>query len=154
MDKPSATPEWPFRSLLFIPANKSDWIRKSPRFAADAIIMDLEDAVPPEQKKSARDSAREGAQFLRTQNFCRKLKELDLLEPMQAQGSGLTVVRDDKVNTPYILKKMSRKTGDFSFSIERLPAGQEAPLSLMAFGENGAVMMRWLTPLLAMLAAS
>lgn len=69
MDKPSATPEWPFRSLLFIPANKSDWIRKSPRFAADAIIMDLEDAVPPEQKKSARDSAREGAQFLRTQGI-------------------------------------------------------------------------------------
>ena len=44
----------PIRSELFVPGNKEDWIRKAPRYGADALILDLEDSVPPENKSEAR----------------------------------------------------------------------------------------------------
>ena len=46
----------PIRSELFVPGNKDDWMRKAPRYGADALILDLEDSVPPEQKPAARQS--------------------------------------------------------------------------------------------------
>jgi citrate lyase subunit beta/citryl-CoA lyase len=54
-----AAPAWPFRSFLFVPGNKPDWIVKARRAKPDAIILDLEDSVPPEHKKAARAIVRE-----------------------------------------------------------------------------------------------
>lgn len=51
---------WPLRSLLFVPGQKPDWIRKAPRYKPDALIIDLEDAVPPAEKVAARRTTREG----------------------------------------------------------------------------------------------
>jgi citrate lyase subunit beta/citryl-CoA lyase len=46
----------PVRSLLYVPANKPDWITSAPtEYDADAIIYDLEDAVPPGEKADARE---------------------------------------------------------------------------------------------------
>ena len=36
----------PYRSLLFVPGHKRDWIDKALNSEADAIIIDLEDSVP------------------------------------------------------------------------------------------------------------
>ncbi len=36
----------PCRSILFVPGNRPDWIDKAPRFGPDALIVDLEGAVP------------------------------------------------------------------------------------------------------------
>ena len=47
----------PIRSMLFIPANRSSWIDRSPTFGADAIILDLEDSVPARDKELARNNA-------------------------------------------------------------------------------------------------
>ena len=44
----------PLRSELFVPGNKEDWMRKAPRYGADALILDLEDSVPPEEKVATR----------------------------------------------------------------------------------------------------
>ena len=41
---------------LFVPANKLDWIEKAERSEADALIIDLEDSVPLEEKSKTRDS--------------------------------------------------------------------------------------------------
>ena len=46
----------PLRSELFVPGNKEDWMRKAPQYGADALILDLEDSVPPEGKAAARPS--------------------------------------------------------------------------------------------------
>lgn len=46
----------PIRTELFVPGNKEDWMRKAPRYGADALILDLEDSVPPPQKPAARQS--------------------------------------------------------------------------------------------------
>jgi citrate lyase subunit beta / citryl-CoA lyase len=49
-------PRW--RSLLFAPAVRPDVVAKTPRSAPDAVCVDLEDAVPPGAKETARAQAR------------------------------------------------------------------------------------------------
>lgn len=44
----------PVRSFLFVPGNKPTWIEKSVAAKADALILDLEDSVPPDHKVEAR----------------------------------------------------------------------------------------------------
>ena len=60
---------WPLRTMLFIPAHKLDWIRKVGRFRPEAVVLDLEDAVPPALKKEARGLAREAIGLLRDQGI-------------------------------------------------------------------------------------
>lgn len=45
----------PIRTFLFVPGNKPAWIEKSINAKADALILDLEDSVPPAQKAEARE---------------------------------------------------------------------------------------------------
>jgi (3S)-malyl-CoA thioesterase len=45
----------PYRSVLYIPASRERALEKARALPADAIIFDLEDAVPPEEKPRARD---------------------------------------------------------------------------------------------------
>ncbi|GGR21664.1 HpcH/HpaI aldolase/citrate lyase family protein [Deinococcus ruber] len=46
-----------FRSVLYVPADKSRALAKLPELRCDAVILDLEDAVLPEQKGEARAGA-------------------------------------------------------------------------------------------------
>jgi citrate lyase subunit beta / citryl-CoA lyase len=57
---------WPFRSVLFTPGHKPDWIRKTPKYDPDAVILDLEDSVPPELKPGARATVKDGIGFLKS----------------------------------------------------------------------------------------
>jgi citrate lyase subunit beta/citryl-CoA lyase len=57
---------WPYRSLLFTPGHRLEWIRKTPKYDPDAVILDLEDAVPPAEKVAARATVKEGIAFLRS----------------------------------------------------------------------------------------
>ncbi|MEP3330374.1 CoA ester lyase [Sedimentitalea sp.] len=45
----------PIRSLLFVPGNKASMLEKGGNSGADALILDLEDSVPSDEKASARD---------------------------------------------------------------------------------------------------
>jgi len=54
---PSSSPEFVLRSLLFAPGNRADVLIKMPRSAPSAAVIDLEDAVPPDQKSEARTVA-------------------------------------------------------------------------------------------------
>jgi citrate lyase subunit beta/citryl-CoA lyase len=47
----------PIRSFLFVPGHKQRWVDKIPSFGADAVIIDLEDSVPVDQKAAAREIA-------------------------------------------------------------------------------------------------
>ncbi|ABB12752.1 HpcH/HpaI aldolase/citrate lyase family protein [Burkholderia lata] len=55
------------RSLLFVPGNKPTWIEKSVESKADALILDLEDSVPPAQKVEAREIVRSKLAWLAEQ---------------------------------------------------------------------------------------
>lgn len=48
------------RSLLFAPAVRPDFIAKLPARGADGVVIDCEDATPPNAKAEARVNAREG----------------------------------------------------------------------------------------------
>lgn len=63
----------PLRSMLFVPGNKFAWMEKALNYGADALIYDLEDAVPPADKTAARSLVR------------------DALEQFHAHGPTLTV---------------------------------------------------------------
>lgn len=45
----------PVRSLLYVPANRPEWVDSAPESEADGYIFDLEDAVPVDEKERARD---------------------------------------------------------------------------------------------------
>lgn len=45
-----------YRSLLYVPASSDRFIAKAAQCGADAIILDLEDSVAPDQKKAAREN--------------------------------------------------------------------------------------------------
>lgn len=47
----------PFRSVLYLPGNKPRVLEKAAQLPCDAIIIDLEDAVPPADKDEARANA-------------------------------------------------------------------------------------------------
>ncbi len=48
-----STRRW-FRSVLFVPGHQGDRIGKAARSGADAVLVDLEDAVPISRKDEAR----------------------------------------------------------------------------------------------------
>ncbi|RMH41821.1 MAG: CoA ester lyase, partial [Alphaproteobacteria bacterium] len=48
--------ERPYRSVLYIPASNGRAIEKARTLPVDAIILDLEDAVAPDQKAAAREA--------------------------------------------------------------------------------------------------
>lgn len=50
-----------WRSLLFVPGNRPDLAAKAPRSGPDAVVLDLEDAVPPAAKVEARASVARAA---------------------------------------------------------------------------------------------
>jgi citrate lyase subunit beta/citryl-CoA lyase len=54
----------PLRSLLFVPGNKAAWMEKAPQYGADALILDLEDSVPPSDKATARTLVRQAIETL------------------------------------------------------------------------------------------
>ena len=49
----------PLRSMLYVPGDKPRAIEKALTLGADAVILDLEDAVAPEHKETARQNVRE-----------------------------------------------------------------------------------------------
>ena len=45
----------PIRSFLFVPGNRESMLEKAAQAGADALILDLEDSVPPAEKVAARE---------------------------------------------------------------------------------------------------
>jgi citrate lyase subunit beta/citryl-CoA lyase len=58
----------PYRTLLFVPGHRIDWVDKAIDAGADAVVLDLEDAVPEQQKEGARVLVRESIERVRKTN--------------------------------------------------------------------------------------
>ncbi|KVX65741.1 HpcH/HpaI aldolase/citrate lyase family protein [Burkholderia stagnalis] len=79
---PSPQPVW--RSLLYVPAHVPRFVAKAAASDADALILDLEDSVPPEHKQAARDALADAVPMLRAAGrdvLVRANGPLDLLVP-------------------------------------------------------------------------
>ena len=55
------------RSVVFVPGNRPNMLERALNFAADVIMVDLEDSVPLAEKVHAREVAREWVPKLRRQ---------------------------------------------------------------------------------------
>lgn len=63
------------RSYLFVPGNRPDRFDKALASGADKVILDLEDAVPPDQKVQARKNV---AEYLSSENsICLRINSTD-----------------------------------------------------------------------------
>lgn len=60
-----------YRSMLYVPGNKLDWMLKAPKYGADALIFDLEDTVELTQKAGARSAVASAIKELCTGPFGR-----------------------------------------------------------------------------------
>lgn len=95
----------PYRSLLFVPASRPDWMERATRFGADAYVLDLEDAVAPGEKAAARQHAAEAIPKLAAEGVGVFVRINDLstphwLEDLQAVTvPGLTGVSPPKIHS-------------------------------------------------------
>jgi citrate lyase subunit beta/citryl-CoA lyase len=74
----------PMRSMLYVPGNRGDWVRKSAKYGADAIVIDFEDSVPDAEVPAAREALAENAAALRENG-----QDLIVLRPNAIQRGGL-----------------------------------------------------------------
>ena len=113
----------PLRSVLFVPGNKEDWIRKAPKYGADALILDIEDSVPPQEKDAAREIvsrmiAEIGAEqtlFVRVNPLETGITGFDLEAITQPNLYGITLPKvqcpADVVEVDVLLRFFERKAG-------------------------------------------
>jgi citrate lyase subunit beta/citryl-CoA lyase len=97
------------RSMLFVPASRPDMIAKAAQSAADAVCIDLEDSVAPDEKAGARTQVIEA---FRTLDFGARLRLVrinaldtsfayrDLVDVIEAAGAGIDLVMVPKVGSP------------------------------------------------------
>jgi citrate lyase subunit beta / citryl-CoA lyase len=113
-DLPSGPGRW--RTMLFVPANRPDMAAKAPRSAPDAVVLDLEDAVPPTAKSAARDSVREAAAGLAgTVPVCVRVNPPGtawFAEDVAALPSGLAAVVVPKLGSAAQVAEVADALGD------------------------------------------
>ena len=118
------------RSLLYVPGNKLDWMLKSPKYGADALIFDLEDSVPDDQKVQSRATVRKAVndlyQTTRTRLFVRinavstGLAEKDVEAVV---GPGLFGIQAPKIEGPEAVRRLDAVLANCETKA-KLPVGQ------------------------------
>src|SRR5690242_18588760 len=95
------------RSMLFVPASRPDMIAKAARSEADAVCIDLEDAVAPNDKETSRANV---AQAFNELDWGQRLRMFringldtpwayrDLIEVVEAAGEHIDLVMLPKAN--------------------------------------------------------
>ncbi|MEB3103625.1 HpcH/HpaI aldolase/citrate lyase family protein [Ferviditalea candida] len=126
-----------FRSLMFVPGNQPRRLEKVPSLMSDAIIYDLEDSVPLEEKETARKMVSEAlAKHTDKTSFVRvnAMSTVYFFEDVSAviskslQGIVLpkTERRDQIVIAEYLLTQLERKHGLKPGCLEIVPLMETA----------------------------
>ena len=144
----------PLRSLLFIPADSEKKLSKAPACGADAVILDLEDAVAEANKPAARAMA---AQFLaqhppgarpcevwiRVNPFDTGLTLADLAAVVPGAPDGIIQPKtdgpDDVRRLSHYLDALEAAHGLAPGSIRIIPVATETPLGALALGDFAKV---------------
>jgi len=108
------TARW--RSVLFVPANRPELAAKAPRSAPGAVVLDLEDAVPPAAKVDARGSAaRAAAELAGVVPVCVRVNPPGtewFADDVAALPPGLAAVVVPKLESAAQLVEVARALGD------------------------------------------
>lgn len=130
------------RSLLFVPGDRPDRMEKALGAGADALILDLEDAVAPQNKAAARD---EVAHFLSRHEeqriFVRvnpldseeNVKDLDAVLP--SHPDGIVLPKSESGTSVAELAKRLSERGNATAQI--LAIGTETPAAIFGLGTYG-----------------
>jgi citrate lyase subunit beta/citryl-CoA lyase len=125
------------RSALFVPGNRPDRVDKAVQTNADAVIIDLEDAVPLSQKVETRRRVREKVAAYRDKKIIVRVNALNsefgLDDFREVISAGLTGIMVPKVENPSdiqqmdaIIREVEKKEGIEPGSIFILPLIESA----------------------------
>jgi citrate lyase subunit beta/citryl-CoA lyase len=138
------------RSFLFIPGDSEKKLGKAEETGADALILDLEDAVSPENKPRARELV---PAFLRGRPRAKRRSEIwvrinpldtdfalmDLAAIVATAPDGLMLPKangpEDVLRLSYYLDALEAQAGITAQSIKVLPVATETPISPFRLGE-------------------
>lgn len=135
------------RSLLFVPGDRADRFAKAAASGADALILDLEDAVAPAAKDSARAAVRdwlgEGAslpRFVRINPVDTSLALADLDALAGTRPDGIMVPKAEGAATIVALDALLAERG--LAAVPLLPIATETPAAIFQLGSYAAVAHR------------
>jgi len=133
------------RSLLFVPGDRPDRMRKALKSGADALILDLEDSVALSGKDAARDhvatflneAARDIALFVRVNPLDSGLIDGDLDAIVPARPTGLMLPKAEGAAAIHALNERLSARGGQGLVV--LPIACETPRGFFGLGEFGQV---------------
>ncbi|QQN65433.1 CoA ester lyase [Bradyrhizobium diazoefficiens] len=134
-----------YRSMLFVPGHKLDWMLKAPKYGADALLFDLEDAVEASQKSAARDAVATAIKELSAGPFGRFVRvngwrtgyQLDDLNAIVIDG--LEGVMLPKIEDPHDVSALDLVLGELERS-RGLPVGR---IEICPYPETAVAMLRF-----------
>jgi citrate lyase subunit beta/citryl-CoA lyase len=138
------------RSFLFIPGDSEKKLAKADASGADALILDLEDAVSPQNKPRARElvpaflrarprSARSSQLWVRINPLDTEFSLLDLAAVVGAAPDGLMLPKAngpaDVLRLSHYLDALEALAGVEPGSVRILPVATETPIAPFRLGE-------------------
>jgi citrate lyase subunit beta / citryl-CoA lyase len=102
---------WPIRSALFVPAHRRDWVAKAIRVAPGAVVLDIEDSVPPQFRPQAMGYLKDEIRELREAGVGAFVRIQPLFDGTPAEieaavTDGLTAIVPPKVATPEEVRRL------------------------------------------------
>lgn len=137
------------RSLLFVPGDSARKLSKSETVPADALILDLEDSVAPENKSAARklvgdflsdhSAGRHKQLWVRINPIDHPAALEDLVAIMRGRPDGIVQPKtrspDDVLLLGQHLENFEKDLGFASGSTRILPVSTETPAAIFSLGE-------------------
>jgi len=135
------------RSLLFVPGDRPERMEKALGLGADALILDLEDAVTPATRPQAREQV---AAFLRDANRTAKLFvrvnpldgadiDLDLKAIAAAAPDGIVFPKAEGAAS---IEALAKRMAARDLFVPILPIATETPAAIFQLGHYGAAAHR------------
>ncbi|WP_313760465.1 CoA ester lyase [Rhizobium sp.] len=128
------------RSLLFVPGDRLDRMRKALALSADALILDLEDALALSEKPAAREAVatflrsaeRRTKLFVRVNSLGSGLLEQDLATILDARPDALVLPKAEGSTSVEVLAALAP-------GVPIMPIATETPAAIFQLGSYAAV---------------
>ena len=133
----------PRRSVLYMPGSNARALEKARDIPADALILDLEDAVAPDAKELARQQVVDAVRargfgkrevIVRINGFNTPWGEADAAAVAGAQPDAILI---PKVSAPYDLHQVEHRAGDADIALWAMIETPQAILGISALAGSG-----------------
>ena len=132
-----------FRSFIFVPGNRANMLERARNFNADVIMVDLEDSVPPGEKETAREMAKEWVPALKKEGK-RVMVRVNSLDTGLTRQELEAVVSPDlygislgKVESTWNMRDADRMLS----SIEHLAGVEPGSIKMVAWAETASALV-------------